>query len=268
MSEHPDQQGQREGGTDRDVSAGRRRAPTQLVLVRHGQSMGNLADAAAREKGLGRLELDTRDADTPLSEDGEGQARAVRSLIEGLEGETRPQVVLSSPYVRAAETARISLEGTGLVPVLDERLRERDLGALDGLTGKGIRETMPEEAARRDHVGKFYYRPLGGESWTDVIFRVRSILTDIRAEYHDEVVWVFSHQAVIMAFRYVLEGMDESEVLGTDKDTPLPNCSVTRYVRGEGGALELDVYAETTHIEQSGSPTTRETPHGQGDRDD
>ena len=38
----------------------------------------------------------------------------------------------------------------------DERLRERDLGILDGYTGGGIRERYPEEAERRDRIGKFY----------------------------------------------------------------------------------------------------------------
>ena len=59
-------------------------------------------------------------------------------------------------------------------PVLDERLRERDLGLFDGMTGQGIKDTYPEEAARRSAMGKFYYRPPGGESWTDVVLRVRS----------------------------------------------------------------------------------------------
>ena len=58
----------------------------------------------------------------------------------------------------------------------DERLRERDFGAFDGMTGAGIREQYPDEAKRRDLLGKFYYRPPGGESWADVALRVRSLL--------------------------------------------------------------------------------------------
>ena len=44
------------------------------------------------------------------------------------------------------------------------------------MTRSGIREQYPEEAQRRDLLGKFYYRPPGGESWADVALRVRSLL--------------------------------------------------------------------------------------------
>ena len=72
----------------------------------------------------------------------------------------------------------------------DERLRERDLGAFDRLTGSGIKEAFPEEAERRGAMGKLYYRPPGGESWTDVALRIRSVLSDIRADYVGKRVWV------------------------------------------------------------------------------
>lgn len=67
--------------------------------------------------------------------------------------------------------------------------RERDLGSLEGYTRKKILETFPEKAARRAKTGKFHHRPPGGESWTDVALRLRSVLGDIRAEYHDANVW-------------------------------------------------------------------------------
>ena len=193
------------------IAAGRRTAPRRLVLVRHGQSLGNVADAEARKAGEGRLAIDFRDADTPLSDLGTEQATALGAHLASLPEELRPEVILSSPYARARGTAETALQKAGLDHslVLDERLRERDLGIFDGLTGDGIRAEYPEEAERRTKVGKFYYRPPGGESWCDVALRVRSVLADIRQEYADEHVWIFSHQAVIMSFRLVLEGLDE-----------------------------------------------------------
>lgn len=190
------------------------------MLVRHAQSLGNVANDRAHDEGLGRLELDTRDADTPLSEDGKTQARALGEHLTTMPEGERPQVILCSPYQRARETAQIALEQAGLDQrlVVDERLRERDLGVFDRLTRRGIEEEFPEEAERRTKEGKFYFRPAGGESWCDVALRVRSVLADIRAEYDDEQVWVFSHQAVIMAFRLVLEGMDEQTILKVDAD--------------------------------------------------
>lgn len=244
-----------------------------LMLVRHGQSIGNVADDRARAAGAHRLDLDHRDADTPLSEAGVGQARAVGAWLGDLPEDSRPTVWLTSPYRRAAGTAAAALEagantGLGGARLLtDERLRERDLGILDGFTGRGIRERYPEEAQRRDRIGKFYYRPPGGESWTDVLLRVRYLLTDLRQQYAGERVCVFSHQAVIMCFRVALEQLAEDEVLRVDRHDPLPNCSVTTYRhvaaavgRSGAGRLELQRYADTTAVERADEPTTREDP--------
>ena len=249
------------------LAAGRRSAPRRLVLVRHAQSVGNVADEHAHAHGLGRLELDTRDADTPLSELGEQQARALGEHLRGLSADELPDVVVSSPYERARRTAEIALTTAGLDHklVVDERLRERDLGVLDGYTRKGIEAEYPDEAARRARVGKFYYRPAGGESWCDVALRVRSLLADIRAEYDSEHVWVFSHQAVIMAFRLVLESMDEAAILEVDSQTPVPNVSLTSYLRNDDGALELEEYGRTTHLDAAAAPTTAE-PSATGDK--
>lgn len=81
-------------------------------------------------------------------------------------------MVYSSPYVRACETARLALESAGLAGrvsfAVDEGLREREFGVLDRLTRSGIRERRPDQAELRAHLGKFYHRPAGGESWADV----------------------------------------------------------------------------------------------------
>src|SRR3954468_17762884 len=105
--------------------------PTALWLVRHGESMGNVADAQAHSSGSGRLELDVRDPDVPLSPAGESQADALGGWLGALPAEQRPTTVLSSPFTRAAGTARrvIAASGLDLTIRYDERLRERDFGA-------------------------------------------------------------------------------------------------------------------------------------------
>ena len=49
----------------------------RLMLIRHGQSVGNVADDRARAARAHRLDLDHRDADTPLSDTGREQAAAL-----------------------------------------------------------------------------------------------------------------------------------------------------------------------------------------------
>ena len=124
-----------------------------------------------------------------------------------------------------------------------------------GEVWSGLREarweaTHPEESARRARVGKFYYRPPGGESWADVILRVRSILVELQERFHGERVWLFSHEAVILAFRYVVEGLDEQRVVALQKEEPLANCSMTRY-RAVDGALQLVRADDTRPVEES-----------------
>jgi broad specificity phosphatase PhoE len=236
--------------------------PQQLRLVRHAQSIGNLAADRARAQGATRLDLQERDADVPLSDLGCRQAAALGRWLAGLDDGDRPTAVLTSPYERAARTAQIALDEAGLDLRLrtDERLRERDLGILDGLTGKGYRELYAAEAERRRRVGKLYYRPPGGESWSDVALRVRSLITTLREDHAEQRLLLVTHQAVIMSFRIVLEGLDETTALGIDTDQPLGNCSVTRYDLGERGRLELTAYDDASPLEGSEEPVTEEEP--------
>jgi broad specificity phosphatase PhoE len=239
--------------------------PQEITLVRHGESIGNQANDAAHEAHAEQLDLDVRDADVELSSTGRDQADSLAAWLGGADESRLPTVVLSSPYRRAAETAERAMRGRGSEVLLDERLRERDLGVLDGLTGLGIRARHPEEAARRTRLGKFYYQPPCGESWADVVLRVRSLLDDLRHGYDGERLWLFTHQAVIMSFRYALEGIDEKALLDIDADIQIPNASFTRF-RRRGDLLELDTFADTEAIDATEAELTREaSQRGRGD---
>jgi probable phosphoglycerate mutase len=238
--------------------------PTALWLVRHGESVGNVADAAAHDSGADRLELDVRDPDIPLSPTGEAQAEALGRRLAGLPGDERPTTVLSSPFTRAATTAQRALAAGGLDLTIryDERLRERDFGAFDGMTGAGIRAEYPDEARRRELLGKFYYRPPGGESWADVALRIRSLLATEALRHDGERLLCVSHQAVLMVFRYVLEELSEPELLEIDRGEPVANTSVTRYVREDDGSVRLLEYNSVSHLaadkHDAGAPVTEE----------
>jgi broad specificity phosphatase PhoE len=227
-------------------------------LVRHGESMGNVADARAQRAGSGRLELDVRDPDVLLSETGCGQATALGRWLAALPETERPTAVLSSPFARALTTAELAAERLGLPVRTDERLRERDFGAFDGMTGAGIREQYPDEAGRRDLLGKFYYRPPGGESWADVALRIRSLLATEALRHDGERLLVVAHQAVIMVFRYVLEELTEQELLAVDKEEQVANASVTRYETGADGELELVAFNVVEHLVAEAEDVTEE----------
>ena len=112
---------------------------TELLVVRHGESVGNTAARAAHELRAEVVDVPARDPDVGLSATGVDQARALGAWLGELPPDRAPQSVWSSPYVRSADTARLALEVSGLhLPItIDERLRDRELGVLDRLTGAG-----------------------------------------------------------------------------------------------------------------------------------
>jgi broad specificity phosphatase PhoE len=176
----------------------------------------------------------------------------------------RPNVVLHSPYLRAAQTARIvmsGIESDSLLSVqVDERLREKEFGILDRLTTHGIAHKYPELYDQRQHVGKFYFRPPGGESWCDVILRLRSVLDTLTREYCRERVLIVAHQVIVNCFRYLFERLDEARILEADRAGDVPNCSVTSYLfdpgAGKRGKLTLRLVNFVAPLEASGTPVT------------
>ncbi|HEX8193060.1 MAG TPA: histidine phosphatase family protein [Allosphingosinicella sp.] len=212
----------------------RQRWPSRLWIVRHGQSAGNVARDAAMAAGEHMMDIAVRDVDVPLSALGHSQAEAVGRWFASLSEDERPEIILSSPYVRARQTAEAICKAGGTAcgakgPVIDERLREREFGILDRLTADGIRERYPDQAEHRALLGKFYHRPPGGESWTDVILRLRSALDTVSLHYADKRVLIVCHQVVVLCLRYILEEMDEAAVLRVDRESGVLNCGVCEY---------------------------------------
>jgi len=230
--------------------------PEELVLVRHGESAGNLARNLAYAQGLAVIDIAERDCDVPLSELGARQAAALGAWMAA--HRPAPHAILSSPYLRAQQTARLACEAGGWqkVPVLvDERLREKEFGMLDRLTGRGILEQFPEQADMRRRLGKFYYRPPGGESWTDVILRLRSLLESVRNQYRGRRILIVSHQVVVLCLRYVLEGLSEKEILEIDRAGDVANCSVTDFQRTDDG-MQPQAYNFVAPMREAGEAVT------------
>ena len=215
-----------------------------LVAVRHGQSLANLAFAEAEAEASGgeAAGLGCRDADVELSPAGRGQAAALGRWVRD-----QPPfgVVYCSPYVRARQTWQVAageLPAAGRPPVVvDERLRDREMGELELLTPAVIGRRFPREARRRADVGDFYYRPPGGESLVDVALRLRGFLRDVDLAGRSLVV---AHDAVVLMLRYLTEALSEDELL---RVPPVANASVTRWAVSSG-SLRLVTYSEVSHL--------------------
>jgi len=148
---------------------------TDLLVVRHGQSEWN---AVGRWQGH---------ADPSLSELGRRQAFVATISIGAVDG------IVSSDLLRAAETAAIIAEQLGVGPVVvDERLRERNVGQWTGLTRAEIDKGWPGwlDAARR---------PEGFEDLDEVLARVVDALQAIHEANPGGTVLVVTHGGAIRA---------------------------------------------------------------------
>ncbi len=131
-----------------------------IKLVRHGESLANIADDAP---------LSIPDYQVPLTAKGIAQARDAGARL----GATFLQnaLIYTSPFLRARQTLTALLEGANLDPNAvhvreDPRLREVEHGYAD------VKEQRAMIAAH----GHFYYRYQGGESPADCYDRVSGFL--------------------------------------------------------------------------------------------
>ena len=155
----------------------------RLLLIRHGESEGN------------RDRVFTRTPEVPLTSTGRAQARATAEFVRE---RYAPAILVSSPFVRARQTAEIIGGVLALPLAIEEDLRERSYGDYAG---------MPYDTARDEFDPQDYWQwcPPGGESLEEVARRVGRVLDRVtaRANHHDAV--LVSHGGVMMAlWRHVM----------------------------------------------------------------
>lgn len=186
---------------------------TRLCLVRHGETDWNRAH---RIQGW---------TDVPLNATGLAQAEAA---ARELAGESFDQVY-SSTLLRASRTAEILALPHGLGVDRDARLRERNLGLLQGLDRSEIAARHPEvhelmRGRRPD------YQPPGGESLAQFRARIEDWLREIVVGHPGQQLLVVSHGGVLdLVYRLASgQGFD------SPRAHPLPNAALNWFVwRGE-----------------------------------
>lgn len=213
-----------------------------LLACRHGQSLGNVARAEADARGQEHLGLDLRDADVPLTELGHEQAAWLGRLVVALPPERRPTRILCSPHRRALETAdgiiRQAYSGSRVAFSVDARLAPKAFGVIEHLTRKGVAARHPELVAQRERVGRFHFRPPGGESRCDVVLRVQRVLDEIRERHRGERVLLVTHQIVVNALDHLLGGSGD-DALASDEDGWVPNARLYGFAL-DGAATVAD----------------------------
>ncbi len=215
-----------------------------LVIVRHAESERNLRRAQAKRERPPDSQGDVRDVDVPLT------PRGLRQALETgkyLARQFRFDHVFVSPYERTLQTAKTLLKQFPYTADLtrEERIREKEFGILDGMSGHGAQSEYPDEWRRREREGKYYYRPPGGESYPDVALRVQSFLDTLARDYRQQSVLAVCHSVVVLTFRRLLDRLTEKTAPDMDRDPghDVCNCSVTWYAydsrAGRRGRLVL-----------------------------
>jgi probable phosphoglycerate mutase len=222
----------------------------ELILIRHGQSAANVAFPKADAAGLLESGLTGRDAEVPLTDIGVRQAEAVGRWLAALPADEVPQVVVTSPYLRARETWRIAAETSGLdlpSPTTDDRLVDRLLGDLEMLTRAAISARYPDEEGRWKSGGTYAYRPPGGESFGDIAERLTAFVADLNRQHAGKRAVVVAHDAVVLMMRSVIEGLDWDKVGEVEKAGRVLNASITRF-DGSSGRLVLAGWNSIGHL--------------------
>lgn len=168
---------------------------TRLLLWRHGQTDYNLQ---ARIQGWSDIEL---------NDSGRAQAEQAAPAIADL-GPTR---IISSDLARAQATAQVLARLTGLRVEIDERLRERCFGQLEGLTREEIAERFPEEAHTwRTGRAEGRVARLGIEGRLAAGSRLAQVVDDWEKK-PDDLVVIVAHGGIISAALTILLGINPDE---------------------------------------------------------
>ncbi len=207
---------------------------TSLILVRHGQSAGNL-----RRAFLGHTDLD-------LSELGYKQAEAVGAAL----GREHIDVIYSSDLKRAYNTSLPTARAHGIEVIKRAELREIDAGKWENRLFTELIEEYPDSYADKwlNDIGLAH--PDGGESVEELRVRVCREIERIAQENQGKTVAIFTHATPIRAFCATLHGLIGSRM---HELVWVSNASITR-VEYENGKFTVTDYGNEEHL---GSLITR-----------
>ena len=194
--------------------------PRRLVLIRHGQSEGNVLSMEER------VNLDVSTYKYKLTDIGRQQAAMTGAYIakrfpDGFDS------IYCSYYDRARETAHIVFPDACIRE--DACLAEAQRGIWHTMTHEQVEARFPEEILRKERDGYYHYRPLGGENWPDIEQRIQTFLLKLNQECEGESVCVVGHGHLFVCFQRVLDHLSIDDAIARYRANYFDNASVTIY---------------------------------------
>ena len=228
--------------------------PLNLVLVRHGESEGNLAKKMYRDHGdrsgyEALVSAHRYDPDLRLTRNGESQARKAGDWIRtNLSFDFYRYY--SSPYIRARETsANLNLSySTGSREVewfLEPDLREREWGLIGHLMPHETEALYP---GLMDHKKRnpLLWAPPGGESMLRMVARLRPFFDTLHRECSEQNVICVCHGELMWGFRTRLERMSPERYRKLDRSRKdkdrIHNCQILQYSRVNPHTGSVEAY--------------------------
>ena len=185
-----------------------------LFIFRHGETDWNLE---------GRMQGGT---DIPLNANGRKQAEVLTAFFK-----RHPvEAFVSSDLQRAKETAQIAMDHANLPFFIEPRIRETNLGVIEGLTRSELLAKLGD-AAWNSWVSMDQpdFRFPGGESKLEHMLRFRAGIENILMSTSESSFGVATHGGAMRRFiHYVRPDLAEPMMI--------PNCTVFKFTAKYGGA--------------------------------
>lgn len=211
--------------------------PIDLILVRHGQSEGNVARRLSEKgdnTGFGNLK-ERHTVSYRLSEKGREQAKLAGKWLkeEFLSDGVAFDRFITSEYTRAMETSAL-LDLPNATWYTNFYLTERDWGDLEACPDDE-REEKFGHALKMRRIEPFFWKPPNGESFAELCLRLDRVLHTLHRECSHMRVIIVCHGEVLRAFRVLLERMPQQQfkaIVSSKKvEDRVHNCELMHYTR-------------------------------------
>jgi probable phosphoglycerate mutase len=202
---------------------------TRFCLVRHGETDWN---AERRLQGHTDIELNTR---------GLAQATQMARALKNMNFEF--DVLYTSDLQRARQTAKAIESLYSVSAIGHSALRERNLGALQGLTLNEAPHIEPD--LWQAHLSRDIHQEMrGGESILQFSSRIKFALDEIQKSHAGKTILLVSHGGALdMMYRIA-----SNQALDSEKVVAVPNASLN-WISHDGLSWKVENWADTSHLD-------------------
>lgn len=207
---------------------------TTIYAVRHGETEWNKL-----EKQQGHL-------NSNLTELGRLQAEAIGDGLQKINFDK----FYTSDLGRAIETSEIISHFIKMDFITDSRLREQNLGTLQGLTKKEFKDTYPDDWRSFTNNDPDYVVP-GGESIKQRYERAINCIEDLALQNMNKTILIVTHGGIVMSIIHKALHIP----LNQKRSFSLYNGSINIFTISDKAEWNLEVWGATHHLEKYGLAT-------------